>query len=238
MFSRLTDTYRTLFSYPVQTLSSTPPDYDEYWRDKRGKGLGMLSSWQKQRADLARSFIDSKTPSTLLDVGCGDGSVLRYFKEKGNVKSAIGVDVSELALRKAQESGIETHQLDISDQSTWEKIPHADYVFLFEVLEHIPDPERFLKLMREKASQGVFFSFPNTGYVMHRLRLLFGRFPLQWRIHPGEHLRFWTHRDLIWWLEATGIERYELKTYEGVPLLKFIWPSLFSAALFVYVPKR
>jgi len=72
---------------------------------------------------------------------------------------------------------------------------------------------------------------------VYRLRLLFGKFPAQWRVHPGEHVRFWTARDLRWWLLAQGIENYKIFYYEGIPLLNKIVPSLFAAGFVVYIQK-
>ena len=42
---------------------------------------------------------------------------------------------------------------------------------------------------------------------MHRLRYMLGRFPLQWIVNPNEHIRFWTLKDLIWWLDYLNINK-------------------------------
>jgi len=107
---------------------------------------------------------------------------------------------------------------------------------ILEVLEHMPNPEKFLKLIIKKAKRGVFFSFPNTGYISYRLRLLFGAFPMQWRIHPGEHLRFWTYRDLKWWLKELELyDKSEIYVYEGIPVLNRLWKGLFGAGFVVEI---
>lgn len=229
--------YALVFRYPVARLSAAAPDYDHYWEEKRGAHLGALSHWQRARADFALAYLSSREGASLVDVGCGDGSVLRYLKEKGNVSRATGVDVSDVALAKAREGGIATVRADIADPAARASIPDADYLIMFEVLEHLPDSEACLSEMLHKSRRGVFFSFPNTGFYAHRLRLLFGKFPLQWKTHPGEHLRFWTYADLQWWLAAQGYREARIRTYEGVPVLNRLWPSLFAAGLFVYLPK-
>ena len=228
-----------LFSYPVYTLSTMVVDYDEYWEDKRGEHLGKLSRWQKQRADLILRYLKKNTkPVSLVDVGCADGAVLKYLKENANVSRIIGADVSSSALVKARSHGVETVLVGKDLENSVSVIPETDYVLLLEVLEHMPEAERFLKEMLDRSDIGVFFSFPNTGYFLHRLRLLLGRFPLQWRLHPSEHLRFWTHADLIWWLKASGYTKYSIHIYEGVPIFKNFFPSLFGKGLFVYLPKK
>ncbi len=234
---KIKDAFISLFNYPTRRLRHASVDYDAYWVDKRGVGLGKLSHWQRLRADIALSYIDHTRSVSLADIGCGDGSVLSYIKDKTQVGRIIGVDISSTALIKARAQGVETILVGKDLLESVDVVPEVDYFILFEILEHIPNSEDLLAAALERSRNGVFCSFPNTGYILHRLRVLFGRFPLQWRLHPSEHLRFWTYTDLKWWLEALGYKNYKIHTYEGVPVLDRLWPSLFGAALFVYLPK-
>lgn len=224
-----------MFLYPPLSLNSA--DYDSYWKDKRGKDLGMLSDWQKARANFVLEALVGKGKSSFLDLGCGDGSILNYLKERGVVSHAIGIDTSNLALQSVKEFGFESIQADITDVAFLKDIPRADYAVLFEILEHIEHSEEMLKVVYDRMNNGLFFSFPNTGFFVHRLRLLFGRFPVQWRLYPGEHLRFWTARDLKWWLKALGYKDYQIFYYKGVPIINKIWPTLFAAGFVVLLKK-
>jgi methionine biosynthesis protein MetW len=112
-----------------------------------------------------------------------------------------------------------------------------DYIILSEIIEHLPDPEGLLSVLRPFARKAIIVSIPNTGYYQHRLRLLFGKFPLQWLVTPGEHLRFWTQADFHWWIKQIRFEIIDEIPYEGTPGLKQIWPGMFAAA-FVYVIKQ
>ena len=95
-----------------------------------------------------------------------------------------------------------------------------------------------MKTILKKAKKGVFFSVPNSGYISYRLRLLFGSFPVQWKIHPGEHLRFWTYKDIKWWLKQLNLyHKSEIYVYEGIPFLNKIWKNLFGAGILVYIKK-
>jgi 2-polyprenyl-3-methyl-5-hydroxy-6-metoxy-1,4-benzoquinol methylase len=234
----LKESLKSLFTYPKMSVENV--DYDAYWRDKRGKEMGALSGWQKERAEYVVKTIQSFSGDsyTVLDVGCGGGSILRHIKSKsGNVSRMIGFDVSSFALDRAEEFGVETHLIDITSLEE-DSIPEVDFAFALEILEHIPDSEKMLKDLFTHSREGVFFSFPNTGFIAHRLRLLFGKFPLQWRLSPGEHVRFWTYADLSWWLKSLGYRNARINTYKGVPLLKYVWPSLFAAAFIVFIPKE
>ena len=226
---------RRLWIYPVKSLKST--NYDEYWKDKRGVNFGNLSMWQKMRADLALEvFARHEEPLSLLDYGCGDGSVLSYIKSKARLKTAIGADVSLDALAFAKNSGLETVKVVPGVYGLFSEY-NPDYVIFFEVLEHVSDSEGLLLAGYEASQKGVVFSIPNTGYIFHRLRLLFGSFPLQWHVSPSEHLRFWTMRDLKWWLRALGFNQFKVRGYKGVPILNKLWPALFAAGSFVVLHK-
>jgi len=101
----------------------------------------------------------------------------------------------------------------------------------------MPNAEKILEYIYRKAKIGVFFSIPNSGYFIYRLRLLFGKFPKQWSVFPNEHLRFWTLGDLKWWLCALGYKKYKIFCYKGIPILNILLPSLFAAGLVVYIEK-
>lgn len=239
---------KKLITYPKQTIATEQDvDYDTYWKEKRGEGgsyLGKMSSWQKQRGDIIANVIGTNDTVSILDIACGQGEILNYMKqEKGvHIDRMIGADNSKVVLEAAKEYGLETHYLDIREMETFEKLPNVDYSMMLEILEHIPNPEQVLEAAYAKSSKGVFVSIPNTGFIIYRLRLFFiGSFPVQWRIHPSEHLRFWTVRDLKWWLKALGHTDYTIYTYEGLSFFKWlgkVWPSLFAMGIVVYIPKK
>jgi len=207
--------------------------YDDYWLKKRGGVMGALNSYQRARVEWIAGRVQPN--DSLLDLGCGDGAVLMALAQQMPIE-AIGADISDYALYHLQENGIRAVRCDLSDPSALLDMPGADHILMLEVLEHLPRPEELLMQMLAKAKKSVIFSFPNTGFLSYRLRLLLGRFPVQWRVSPGEHLRFWTYRDLQWWLDELGIRgRSDIAAYEGIPVLSRIHPSLFGAALIAQV---
>lgn len=235
--------YKDIFTYPRSTIAVDESlDYDRYWEVKRKHGqIGHLSDWQKMRADIILGFLGRKDPSrsaiSVGDIGCGEGSILKYIQDRFPLHAAVGYDSSGYVLEKAQSIGVDTVQLDINDERALDLIKETDYTLLLEVLEHTPHSEKILRAAYRKSQKGVFFSFPNTGYFIYRLRLLFGRFPKQWINLPNEHLRFWTAKDLRWWLTAQGYRQYEIFFYKGIPFLSKILPSIFAAGFVVALQK-
>ncbi len=222
--------------YPSQKFSAGGLlNYDLYWKKKRGGDSAVLSVWQKKRADYILKIVDKN--SIVLDLGCGDGAILKYLKDKANIKG-IGVDVSPRALNKAAKEGVEVIEMDINDFKSLKNLPKVDYILGLEIIEHMPRPEEFIYEIKDKARKSLIFSFPNSGYYAHRLRLLFGKFPLQWIVHPGEHLRFWTVNDVRWWVKYINFNLRKIIIYEGIPLLNKIFPNLFGQGIIIEIREK
>lgn len=222
----------SVFVYPK--MGERDENYEKYWEERGASAGRSLNRFQKKRAELVLKYIEPN--SVVMDVGCGNGGTLLFINDCKPMKKLIGVDLSPSALAMARENGIEAITADISKQIELDRLPSADYVILFEALEHLPNSEEVLGWAVGHAQKGVFFSVPNTGFFAHRLRLLLGRFPLQWRVRPSEHLRFWTVRDMNWWLGQLGYENYILKLYEGPSVLNKLWSPLFTQGIWVYLP--
>lgn len=219
-----------LFNYPEMQLHKI--DYDTYWQSRRSSTDKVkMNSFQLFRAKWICERIQNE--EKVLDIACGEGSILRYLIDHKKV-DATGADISSVALNICKSHGITPYKLDLRDEQSLVNLPEVDHILMLEFLEHLANPEEFLLRVIKNAKSSVFFSFPNTGYIHYRLRLLFGRFPVQWRSHPGEHLRFWTYRDLKWWLKNLGIKNQcNVEAYEGPRLLNKIWPSLFAKAFVI-----
>lgn len=233
VYESLASLRRTLWrlvAYPKTTRVGSV-DYDKYWDNKAPDGLGHLSPWRKKRAQVFTDLVADG--DHVLDRGVGDGALLHYMRDHKKIE-AYGLDVSPKAVAFCRKHGLKVNLADINKPlSDYLKAPF-DYIVLSEIIEHLPDPEKLLNEVRPFARKAIIVSIPNTGYHQHRLRLLLGKFPLQWVVTPGEHLRFWTRADFRWWVRQIGFDILKEIPYEGTRTLKEVWPGLFAAA-FVYV---
>jgi methionine biosynthesis protein MetW len=201
-------------------------NYDSYW-DKLSQAECTGPSVYKR--NLVASLVEKG--SSVFDVGCGDGLLLQFLVQSRGVR-AFGIDVSENAVERARQKGLDVRRADVTSESFAED-RIFDYIIISEVLEHLPRPEDLVLRLRENFRKYMIVTVPNSGFLGERLRLLFGRFPKQWFLHPAEHLRFWTVADFVFWARQLGLrvervmgmmdEYYDIK----VPLWKYL-PSVFS----------
>lgn len=214
---------RSIFIKRDRTLSKL--SYEQYWADKQ--------SYAHPRYDAIAKMI---TPdSTVLDVGCGDGTLLKSLRAQKNIRG-MGIDYSENALERVRALGFEGVRADL-DSDSFEVTGVYDHIVASEVVEHIKHSEVLIEKLWKQCRKSLILTIPNTGYYIDRLSLLFGTFPTQWIIHPGEHLRFWTYSDFILALNSMGHTEFQCVSISGLKGLHKVAPSLFSKQLLFEIPK-
>jgi len=148
---------------------------------------------QRIRVDL-QQVADLVPPrSRVLDVGCGDGTLLAYLVNNKQVDGR-GLELSMARVRAAVTQGLSVIQgnleTDLKDYPTGA----FDYVILSQTLQATHRPQAVLEEMLRVGRRAIV-SFPNFGHWRVRLSLLFGgRMPLtstlseSWYDSPNIHL--------------------------------------------------
>ncbi|MDD5547591.1 MAG: class I SAM-dependent methyltransferase [Candidatus Pacebacteria bacterium] len=110
----------------------------------------------------------------VLDLGCRDGTLAKYFLEGNRV---WGIDIDNEALGRAAEKGITTRQVDLN--GSWDILngEKFDAVVAAEVLEHLYFPEIVLDKINDVLNSGgvLVGSIPNAFSLKNRIRLLLGK---------------------------------------------------------------
>lgn len=240
MLQQLKKFYRTLkqdayllFSRPEAKIDAKANK--NYWETRRKNYSHSLNDFQRFRVEFIKNCISRK--AQILDLGTGTGDQVIELKKLGY--GVVCSDFSDEARNIIETNGLKFIKCDLSDETDLKLFSNYDVLIACEVLEHIQNPENvFDNFLKSRASMFIF-SVPNSGYFIYRLRLLFGSFPVQWRVHPGEHVRYWTLNDMKWWLQNFSEHNYEsnISCYEGWPILGKIFPSLFAKGMIVSIRK-
>lgn len=130
------------------------------------------------------------TGAKVLDLGCGDGELLRILAARGG--SGTGVEIEGGPFLAALRSGVDVIDLDINTQLDEFDDDSYDVVVLSGTLQNLRSPAKVLRDISRIARRCVV-SMPNFVHWRNRLRLLRGRMPVsrnlpyEWYDTPNIH---------------------------------------------------
>lgn len=143
------------------------------FNDNRNYDYTNVPHEERDEYRLICEMIEPK--SKVIDLGCGNGSLLeKLIKEKN--AAGEGVELSSSGAEICKLKGLKVHRRRID-----EKLPFADNSFDYAVcnvtIQMVMYPEILLSEMK-RISKYQIVSFPNFGYYKNRLDLLLhGRMP-------------------------------------------------------------
>ncbi len=150
----------------------------------------------------------------VLDVGCGAGSVAKAVKRERPDLQVFGCDLSQSALAMA---GSSNEGVDFR-QATAERLPFGDgeidFVWIFDVLEHVADPEVVLREVARvlKPGGGFHIVLPLEGQPRTLYRLLGCGTRWTAKVRHGGHIQIFS------------AERFRaLSSACGLPVVRTRW---------------
>ncbi len=154
--------------------------------------------------------------ATVLDVGCGTGYI-------GAILASRGYTVSGIERQDGYGNAFPA-TVDLIEADLEQGLPplprQFDYVICADILEHLREPARLLRRVRDVMHPGsaLIASLPNSGNIYFRLNVLLGRFPRHDRgLFDRTHLHFYV---LEGWKELLAEGGFRLQSLEvtGIPV--------------------
>ncbi len=123
---------------------------------------GRAELMEKEHGKHVSKFLKSisfEKPFTFLDVGCGNGWVVRRMSEEKNCKKAIGIDKSKKMINRANKKKIAKKEEFIhTDIENWNYKGKFDFVFSMESLYYADSIKEALeKIFKILKPGGQFF---------------------------------------------------------------------------------
>ena len=150
-------------------------DIQSYFGASYGLGdgqpnIGFEGERQARYADWITRALGKFRPDSILELGCGNGALLKELMTKFPSAEVTGVESSDRAVSWARKSGLPVHAAYISEATSLKGFS-ADLVLSVNVIEHTPCPARFLH-SATNAVRGrglVLIVCPNGGEVNSEL---------------------------------------------------------------------
>ena len=147
--------------------------------------LQIISSWIEPR-------------SKVLDLGCGEGNLMGYLKERKGVRGT-GIEKNEKKVAQCVAKGLNVIHGDINQEVKDYHDDEFDYVILSQTLQQVYEPSSLLKEILRIGRMGIV-SFPNFSHWRIRLQLMLTGYapvtkqlPFQW--HDTPNIRVITIKD-------------------------------------------
>jgi 2-polyprenyl-3-methyl-5-hydroxy-6-metoxy-1,4-benzoquinol methylase len=153
------------------------------------------------------SFLDGLRFETLLDVGCGDGALLRMLHARYPKVRYTGVDLSSVVVEQNR-AALPQMQFAVANVAVDPLPGPFDVVVCTEVIEHLDDPGRSLATIAAATRPGGHAVITTPTGVVHATERHFG------------HTRHLTRTELALLADAAGFDVVENRSW-GFPMYAF-----------------
>ena len=152
------------------------------------------------RVDLVLIADMVEKGARVLDVGCGDGQLLRLLAQQRGVDGR-GIELSQRGVNDCVAKGLSVIQGDADTDLAAYPDDAFDYVVLSQTLQATRRPKAVLEDMLRIGRKAIV-SFPNFGHWRIRAQIAFnGRMPvtenLAWSWYDTTNIHFCTIRDFV-----------------------------------------
>lgn len=144
------------------------------------------------RADFAliTNWVSAK--AKVLDLGCGDGTLLTHLHQTLQT-TGYGIEKDDANWLTALRNGVDVIQMNLEEGLSGFEDQSFDTVILSQTLQAMHNTETIVQEMLRVGREAIV-TFPNFGYWRNRMQITFGNMPVsktlpyQWYDTPNVHL--------------------------------------------------
>lgn len=165
---------------------------------------------KKPNEIFATAFAALQGGDRILDIGCGDGTLYSYIKDK--FRKIYGAEIADEAAHLAQKQGMFPSIMDVNMSLSY-KDNTFDAISCLEVIEHLLNPCHLLSEMYRLLRPGgqLVLTTPNIRNFRNLNTLIFnGIFPhtsSDTFVWGGGHLHYFTRKDINALLNKAGFKK-------------------------------
>ena len=176
------------------------------------------------------TVLDGRIPCSVLDLGCGNGFLAGLLAERGCDVVGVDADGGGIEIAARTYPTVRFIQADVTQLTCNDLSRVFDVVVASEVIEHLYDPEDFVKVARMflKPDGRLILTTPYHGYLKNLLLSIVGR----WDRHAnplwcGGHIKFWSARTLSRLLSEN---EFRITDWRGAGRCPYFWKSMIVSA--------
>jgi len=189
------------------------------------------------RTDLSLISEWIEPGSHILDLGCGDGTLLAYLQKHHQV-TGYGLEIDDKKVAACIEKGVSVIQTDLNDSNKGlcDFCQNGfDYVVMTQTLQAMQRPDLLLMEMLRVGREGIV-TFPNFGHLACRSQLFFkGTMPISNALpnpwYDTQNIRLCTLNDFENLCQAFGIKILQREVVDATHRNTFLMnllPNLFG----------
>ncbi|MDD2545852.1 MAG: methionine biosynthesis protein MetW [Burkholderiaceae bacterium] len=133
----------------------------------------------------------------VLDLGCGDGTLLSYLQRERGC-TGYGVEIDDANVLACVQRGVNVIQLNLDEGLAIFEDNSFDVVLQIDTLPHLRNAETMLRETARVGRTGIV-AFPNFAHWPNRLSVLRGRMPVTRRLpyqwYDTPNIRVGTYKD-------------------------------------------
>lgn len=192
-------------------------EYVDYLRDKE-----ILQTNFKKRLRYIYKQLDKASISNVVEIGCAYGFFAEVISNDLKNFKYVGYDVVPEAIEYASK---QLKQNVVCGDYLEAKIEEkASDVFMWDVIEHLPDPDKFIEKVASELKAGgrIYITTGDIERFIPRMQ------KAKWRmIHPPSHLHYFSKHTLSKLLERNGFKVVDVSYPPVYRSIRLIYYSLF-----------